>query len=196
MIYQVVAIANNRVIGKDNKLPWHFSSDLKFFKQLTMGQTIIMGRKTFESISKPLPGRENFILSKSKESSLRGGVADEVRQNSTKSVRTNLAGFWRIISGSPRRPFWTPRDDVKFFDSIEKALKAISTEHGFIIGGASIFQETMPLVDGIYMTKIHADFEGDTFYPKVPGFFKEESKTLLQENPKLEVLFLRNQKKS
>ena len=57
MLYHVVAMAENRVIGKANRLPWHFSSDLKHFKQLTMGQTILMGRKTFESIGKPLPGR-------------------------------------------------------------------------------------------------------------------------------------------
>ena len=64
MIYHVVAMAKNRVIGKNNRLPWHFSADLKHFKQLTMGSTILMGRKTFESIGKPLPGRENFIVSR------------------------------------------------------------------------------------------------------------------------------------
>src|SRR5688572_4556343 len=64
MIYHVVAMAQNRVIGKDNKLPWHFKADLQKFKDLTMGQTLIMGRKTFESIGKPLPGRENFVLSR------------------------------------------------------------------------------------------------------------------------------------
>src|SRR3989338_10183108 len=66
MLYHVVAMASNRVIGKDNRLPWHFSEDLKRFKKLTMGSTLIMGRKTFESIgAKPLPERENFILSRS-----------------------------------------------------------------------------------------------------------------------------------
>ena len=64
MLYHIVAMANNRVIGKGNKLPWHFSSDMKHFKQRTMGSTVIMGRKTYESIGKPLPGRENFVLSR------------------------------------------------------------------------------------------------------------------------------------
>jgi dihydrofolate reductase len=65
MLYHIVAMAENRVIGKNNRLPWHFSSDLKHFKQTTMGGTLIMGRKTFESIGKkPLPGRENFVLSR------------------------------------------------------------------------------------------------------------------------------------
>ena len=155
MIYHVVAMANGRVIGKDNKLPWHFSSDLKFFKNLTMGQTLLMGRKTFESIGKPLPSRENFVLSQS-----------DFQQ----------AG-------------------VKTFHSIDQAVKSVTTENGFIIGGGKIFNETLSLVDGIYLTRIHADYEGDTFYPEIPSHFEETSKTPLQDNPKLEVIFLRNRKK-
>ncbi len=182
MLYQVVAMANHRVIGKDNRLPWHFGSDLKFFKQLTMGQTIIMGRKTFESIGKLLPGRENFVLSRACHPERSEGSQDKLREESRRSFGPSDL---RMTAAEP-----------KFFDSIDKAFQAISTKHGFIIGGASIFKETMPLVDGIYMTRIHENFAGDTFYPEVPAFFKEEIKTLLQENPKLEVLFLRNQQKS
>ena len=61
----IVAMSKNRVIGKDNTMPWHLSDDLKNFKSITMGKTIIMGRLTYESIGKPLPGRNNIILSKS-----------------------------------------------------------------------------------------------------------------------------------
>lgn len=60
----IVAMAQNRVIGRDNQMPWHLSADLKRFKQLTMGHPIIMGRKTFEAIGKPLPGRTNIIVSR------------------------------------------------------------------------------------------------------------------------------------
>ncbi len=158
MLYHVVAMAENRVIGKDNRLPWHFSSDLKHFKQLTMGQTIIMGRKTFQSIgAKPLPGRENFVLS---------------REVKIKTV-----------------------PNLRFFDSLEDTLKNVLTHKTFIIGGASIFKETMSLVDGIYLTQIHKDYEGDTFYPEIPPYFKEKSKETLQENPKIEVIFYENTKK-
>ena len=61
----IVAMSKNRVIGKDNTMPWHLSDDLKNFKSITMGKTIIMGRLTYESIGKPLPGRNNIILSRS-----------------------------------------------------------------------------------------------------------------------------------
>ncbi|WP_338447932.1 dihydrofolate reductase [Niallia oryzisoli] len=67
MISFIVAMDKNRVIGKDNKLPWHLPADLKFFKKVTMGHPIIMGRNTFESIGKPLPGRENIIVTRNKE---------------------------------------------------------------------------------------------------------------------------------
>ncbi len=59
----IVAMASNRVIGKDGKLPWHLPEDLKFFKATTLGHPILMGRRTFESIGRPLPGRRNIVLS-------------------------------------------------------------------------------------------------------------------------------------
>ena len=154
-LYHVVAMANNRVIGKDNKLPWHFSSDLKFFKQLTTGSTVIMGRKTYESIGRPLPNRENFVLSRN----LKAGAGKE-----------NQSG-------------------VHFFSSFEEAIKKIKTENAHIIGGAELYQQTLDKVDGIYLTRIGADYEGDTFYPEIPSNFQEESRTELQVNPKIEMIF-------
>ena len=64
MITLIVAVADNGVIGRDNALPWHLPDDLKRFKRLTMGKPIVMGRKTFESIGKPLPGRQNIVVTR------------------------------------------------------------------------------------------------------------------------------------
>jgi len=61
----IAALARNRAIGKDNRLPWHISEDLQRFKKLTTGHTVLMGRKTYASIGKPLPGRRNVVLSRS-----------------------------------------------------------------------------------------------------------------------------------
>lgn len=63
----IAAMANNRVIGKDNDMPWHMPADLKHFKSVTMGKPVVMGRKTFESIGRPLPGRQNVVISRNKE---------------------------------------------------------------------------------------------------------------------------------
>ncbi len=148
-LYHVVAMANHRVIGKDNKLPWHFSADLKHFKQLTTGSTVIMGRKTFESIGKPLPNRQNFVISRTR------------------------AGH---------------NDNLHFFSSIEEALHQVATEKAFIIGGSNLYGQTVSIVEGIYLTRIEADFEGDAFYPEIPKGFIQKSKNRLQENPVIEVI--------
>lgn len=161
-IYHVVAMAQNKVIGKDNKLPWHFSADLKFFKALTTGHTVIMGRKTFESIGKPLPNRENFVLSRS-------------------SYKIILETFSKLRPEEAQR--------VKNFESIRDAIQAVKTEKAFIIGGAEIYKQTIDKIDGIYLTLIHQDFEGDAFYPGVPAGFREVSREKLQENPLIEVIF-------
>lgn len=162
-LFHIVAMAENRVIGRNGKLPWHFSSDLKFFKQTTMGQTVIMGRKTFESIGKPLPGRENFVLTGSETA--------------------------QTLYATPEAEQARKEGTLKFFDSIERALRAVKTNNAFIIGGAQIFNQTFKLIDGIYLTKIHTSYEGDVFYLDIPAEFKEKSRDTLQENPKLELIY-------
>ncbi|MDP3980681.1 MAG: dihydrofolate reductase [Chlamydiota bacterium] len=147
-LYHIVAMAKHHVIGKNNQLPWHFSSDLKHFKKLTIGSTVIMGRKTYQSIGKPLPDRTNYILSRSSSA---------------------IAG-------------------VECFASIEAAIDAVKTERCYIIGGASLYAQTLHQIDGIYLTQIDADYEGDCFYPEIPSCFKEVSRSVLQENPMLEVI--------
>lgn len=148
MIYHIVASANNGVIGNKNELPWHFSEDLKQFKLLTTGHTVIMGRKTFESIGKPLPNRPNFILSRSEQK--------------------------------------IPSEGVRYFTSISDALSASETEHTFIIGGGELFKQTFDLIDGIYISKIDRDYEGDAVYPDIPeGFALKEEKTLRDSDPRI-----------
>ena len=149
-LYHIVAMAKNRVIGKDNKLPWHFPEDLKYFKNLTTGSTVIMGRKTFESIGRPLPNRQNFVLS-------------------------------RILQ---------EKEGVQFFPSLEEAAAKIKTQDAFIIGGAELYKQTIHRVDGIYLTRIDADYEGNAFYPEIPDDFEEiEVKGLRESNPRIQVAF-------
>ena len=162
-VYHVVATARNRVIGKANKLPWHFSEDLKHFKKLTLGSTVIMGRKTFESIGKPLPGRTNFILSR----------AQHVYPP-------------RFVEGL----YPTDTSHVQVFNSIGNAIGAVRTPNAYIIGGAEIYKDTIRNVDGIYLTRIDADYEGDAFYPEVPDWFEEvEVQGLREKDPKIDVIF-------
>lgn len=128
----VIAVSENGVIGKDNQLPWHLPADLRFFKQLTTGHSIIMGRKTFESIGRPLPNRRNIVVSRNEDFNAEG---------------------------------------IEVFNTLGDALKACrSEEEVFVIGGGTIYAKTLDLdvVDKIYMTIVHANFEGDTFFA-IPG---------------------------
>jgi dihydrofolate reductase len=90
-LYHVVAMARHRVIGKENKLPWHFSADLKHFKQLTTGSTVIMGRKTFESIGKRLPNRQNFVVSRTKTGRVENLVFFSSIEEAMRNVQTDKA---------------------------------------------------------------------------------------------------------
>ena len=123
----IVAIAENNAIGKDNQLPWHLPADLAWFKKTTMGKPIIMGRKTHESIGKPLPGRQNIIISTNPDLSFSG--CDVV-------------------------------------NSAEAAIALVKDDPELmVIGGALIYQLFFPLVDRLYITRVHAEIAGDTFFP-------------------------------
>ena len=128
MLSIIAALSNNKVIGNDNQLPWHLPADLKHFKSITMGKPIIMGRKTYESIGKPLPGRDNIIISRDPDYQANG---------------------------------------CQVFDSITTAINSQSqADEVMIIGGASIYEQALPLVQRMYLTLIHQNIEGDAFFPE------------------------------
>ncbi|RYZ51413.1 MAG: dihydrofolate reductase [Sphingobacteriales bacterium] len=132
-ISAIVALAEDNAIGKDNQLPWHLPDDLKFFKRTTMGKPVLMGRKTFESLGRPLPGRLNLVVSGQKELNLPDGVL-----------------LFNTLE-----------------DGIER-LEAEDSEEVFIIGGGTIFSETMNTIDRLYITRVHTTVPGATaFFPEV-----------------------------
>lgn len=111
MIIGIVAIAQNFAIGKAGKLPWHYSADLKFFKETTSGNAVVMGRKTFASIGKPLPNRLNIVLSRTREI-----------ENSQVLVLRNKDGFLELAKYLKGDIFIIGGASIyhEFADSIEK----------------------------------------------------------------------------
>ncbi|OGI73070.1 hypothetical protein A3D42_01970 [Candidatus Nomurabacteria bacterium RIFCSPHIGHO2_02_FULL_41_18] len=134
MISLIAAIGKNNELGKGNDLVWRLPADQKYFRNKTSGHTVIMGRKTFESLNKPLPDRKNIVITRDKNY-LRYGI------------------------------------DVTH--SLEEALKLARVplaqdEEIFIIGGAEIYKQTMPIADKLYITHIDAeDNKADTFLPEI-----------------------------
>ena len=127
-------MARNRTIGRNNALPWHLSEDLKYFKRVTVGKPIIMGRKTWDSIGRPLPGRTNIVITRDKNFSAEGA-----RVVHSLDEALELAQSVCLIDGA---------------------------EEAVVIGGAEIYSFAMEKADRLYMTQVHADVEGDAWFPE------------------------------
>lgn len=134
IISLLVAASSNNAIGKNNQLLWHLPNDMRFFKNVSWGMPIIMGRKTFESLSgKPLPGRFNIVMTQ-------------------------------------QRNWSTPYKDVLVAYNISEAValaKQTGCKEVFVIGGEKIYALTMPIAQHIYLTRVHASFEGDAFFTAI-----------------------------
>ncbi|OHA18959.1 MAG: hypothetical protein A3C08_00835 [Candidatus Taylorbacteria bacterium RIFCSPHIGHO2_02_FULL_47_18] len=139
---------NNRAIGKAGALLWRISDDLKRFKVLTTGHTVIMGRKTFDSIGKALPNRTNIVITRNpyfkKEGVVVAGSLEEAIQIAQKTEDTPPSPYGRHL------PFGKGQEENK---------KEI-----FIIGGGEIYKQALPLTDKLYLTLVESDAEGDVFF--------------------------------
>ena len=135
-ISMIAALAENGVIGINNQLPWHLPGDLKYFKSVTMGKPLVMGRKTFESLGKPLPGRPHIILTRDKNF------------HTDYSQQCHVANSLEEVVAIA-----------------EDLLQANTGEEFVVIGGAEIYKLMLPMADRLYLTEVHAKVEGDTFFP-------------------------------
>lgn len=125
----VVAASTNNVIGSDGGLPWHLPDDLRHFKRLTTGNPIVMGRRTFESIGRPLPDRRNIVMTRDPD-------------------------------------YVAPGCDV--VSSVREALDLVEdADEVMIIGGGQVYREFLPHAERIYLTRVQADVEGDTYFPDI-----------------------------
>lgn len=125
----IVATSKTGVIGDQGRIPWHLPAELQRFKRITMGHHIVMGRKTWESIGRLLPGRRSVIVSRNPDYAVAGAIVAD-------SLRAALA--------------------ICLYD-----------EEVFVIGGAEIFREALPLADRMYLTVVDIDVPGDTLMPPI-----------------------------
>ena len=116
----IVAMATNRTIGINNQMPWHLSADLKKFKKITMGQPIIMGRKTFESIGRPLPGRKNIIISRDPQYQQQGCLVFNDLDSALKNCAESDEVF--VIGGATLYEATIERADRLYITKIQQAF--------------------------------------------------------------------------
>lgn len=133
MLTLLVAAAENNVIGVGNQLPWHLPADLRRFKQITLGHPMVMGRKTFESIGRPLPERTSIVVT--------------------------------------RQASWPAPAGVVVCHSVPEAVAAAQAldEQVFVVGGAEIYQQSLPLADRVLLTRVHVTLPGDAYFPDLPA---------------------------
>lgn len=125
----IAAMDNNRLIGNNNELPWKLPADLQHFKAVTMGKPIVMGRKTWQSLGRPLPGRLNIVITRD-------------------------------------RNFHAEGAEIVY--SIEEALERVKDKNEvMIIGGANLYRQALVHVDRLYLTRVDAEFEGDSWFPEI-----------------------------
>jgi len=141
----IVAVDAKLGIGIDNKLAWHVPEDLIRFKQITTGHTIIMGRKTYESIGKPLPNRRNIVLTRQQD--------------------------WRAPG-------------VEVVHSLSDAVELAGNTESFIIGGAELYAQALPMCNKLLVTEIHHDVKCDTFFPAVDKSVWQEVERVTQHSEK------------
>lgn len=134
----IVAAAKNGVIGRDNQMPWHLPEDLKYFKRVTMGKPVVMGRKTYESIGRPLPGRLNIVVSRQQD----WLPADELGRKSVFVVTDLDAGIL----------------------AAKEAASTSGVDEVMVIGGAQIYTACAGIADRVYLTEVAAELEGDAFF--------------------------------
>ena len=133
----IAAVAENGVIGIDNTLPWHLPGDLQYFKSTTMGKPMLMGRKTFESLGKPLPGRPHIVITRDKKYKLDHFQNCYVAHSVDEAMKVSQA-----------------------------LAQENASEELIVIGGAEIYELMLPMVDRLYLTEVHASVEGDTCFPE------------------------------
>ena len=126
MIAIIAAYAQNRVIGRDGRIPWKIRGEQARFRELTLGQAVVMGRRTYEEIGHPLPGRMNFVVS------------------STKNFDA---------------------ENCQTVASLAEAIALAGDRDLYVSGGAKLYAEALTVAEKMYITEIHREVEGDTFFP-------------------------------
>ena len=125
----IAALSTNNVIGRNNQVPWRLSTDMKRYKALTMGHHLLTGRKTFESVGKPLPGRTTVVITRDPDFRAEGVIV------------------------------------VHTLDEAIRVAREAGDDEPFINGGAEIYRQSLHLADRMYLTRVHTEVEGDTWFP-------------------------------
>jgi dihydrofolate reductase len=166
----IAAMSENRVIGKDGKIPWHLPDDFKWFKKMTLGNVTVMGRKTFEGIGKPLTNRTNLILTRHPRRFVNAhpeifeGYKLREWKGGRQIKRPYQFHFTKL--GSARKTV------IRVFGSLAKLDPEEFQSEVFICGGAEIYEQALPRCSDLYLTLVKQVVDGDALFPAFEDRFK------------------------
>jgi len=160
-VAMVLAMDNNKLIGKENGMPWHIPGEQVYFKSVTMGKPIVMGRKTFDSIGKPLPGRPNFVVTRNTEWSFDGVQVF----HSLHEAIDGAMQFYAQHDAVATAQHATAQHTGNATTATQTASPELSTSpEVMVIGGAGLCRGAMPITKRIYLTHIDHEYEGDIWF--------------------------------
>lgn len=183
----IAAMSLNRVIGAGNRIPWHYPEDFKWFREQTLGNLVVMGRKTFESLGKPLPNRKNLILTRHPRQLIRRhpeifGQDKEWRGGRTLKQRQYQLSLTRLDGNR--------NEDIRIFNSLELLDPEEFPDQIFICGGAQIYEQLLPRCSDLYLTLVKAEFDGDAFFPPFEDRFVLAGE--IRDTPDFKILHYRH----
>ena len=164
----IAAMSLNRVIGQNNKIPWHLPEDFKWFRERTLGHIVVMGRKTFESLGKPLPNRKNLILTRHPRQLIHehSEIFREYKEwRGGQSLKLPYQLTFTKLAGNKTT-------EIRIFSSLDMLNPAEFAGTVFICGGAQVYQQTLPRCSDLYLTIVNRVVEGDCFFPEFEKDFR------------------------
>lgn len=177
----IAAMALNGVIGRGNTIPWHLPEDFKWFKRATMGQVVIMGRKTFLSLGKPLPGRKNYVLTRHPRKLLDDPAfapyVAGAKVGSAAHPRKRPLQF--VLPGAPGTELCLAR-------GLDSLRRAGLLESAWLAGGAMLYEQFLPECSDLYLSVVFREVEGDAVFPPFEHLF-EPDYTVDLKTPEFEV---------
>jgi len=176
----IVAMSQNRVIGNAGKIPWHLPEDFRWFKRATLGKTVVMGRKTYESLGKPLPNRLNVVFTRNpdllRKASDRPKIYDPAKSGSAARSLLRQADAEQLTFPA------TVETRLVLWSDLQRFIRLIREDREgemWVIGGSTIYDQMLPFCTDLYLTQVKRTVAGDAFFPPFEADF-EPVQTVLE----------------
>jgi dihydrofolate reductase len=182
----IAAMSVNRVIGADGEIPWHLPEDFRWFKKMTMGNVVVMGRKTFESLGRPLPNRQNMILTRHPQRLIRSHPEIFGQYHEWRGGKYLKQAYQFRFSKLGEKL----ETEMLIFNSLEKLDPAEFPNDIFICGGEQVYEQALPRCSDLYLTLVKREVEGDAVFPAFEDKFDliEE----IRDEPEFKILHYRH----